>query len=103
MNEKLNLVEILKDVPKGTKLWSPLCGECTLHGIDMSSDVPICVEVKVMKTMKIVYCVFWRRFYDTLEGLASTEVIDEVASARHARGAAADAHAVAARLVRHRR
>jgi hypothetical protein len=28
MNEKLNLVEILKDAPKGTKLWSPICGEC---------------------------------------------------------------------------
>ena len=29
MNEILNLVEILKDAPKGTKLWSPVCGECT--------------------------------------------------------------------------
>lgn len=28
MNENINLVEILKDAPKGTKLWSPLCGEC---------------------------------------------------------------------------
>lgn len=44
MNENLDLVEKLKDVPKGTKLWSPLCGECTLHGIDMSSDVPIRYE-----------------------------------------------------------
>lgn len=46
MNENINLVEILKDAPKGTKLYSPLCGECTLQGIDMSSDVPIRVEVK---------------------------------------------------------
>lgn len=30
MNENINLIDILKDVPKGTKLWSPLCGECTL-------------------------------------------------------------------------
>ena len=30
MKENLNLVEILKDAPKGTKLWSPICGECTL-------------------------------------------------------------------------
>lgn len=29
MNENLNLAEILKDYPKGTKLYSPLCGECT--------------------------------------------------------------------------
>ena len=27
MNENINLVEILKDAPRGTKLWSPLCGE----------------------------------------------------------------------------
>ena len=30
MNDNLNLVEILKDAPKGTKLWSPICGECKL-------------------------------------------------------------------------
>lgn len=30
MNENINLVEILKNVPKGTKLWSPACGECEL-------------------------------------------------------------------------
>lgn len=46
MNENINLIEILKDAPNGTKLWSPLCGECSLYGIDMSSDVPIIVEVK---------------------------------------------------------
>ena len=27
MNDNLNLVEILKDAPKGTKLWSPIWGE----------------------------------------------------------------------------
>lgn len=37
MNENLNLVEILKDAPKGTKLWSPICGECEFVGI--SKDV----------------------------------------------------------------
>lgn len=46
MNEDINLVEILKDVPRGTKLWSPLCGECSLYRVDMSSEVPIIVEVK---------------------------------------------------------
>lgn len=34
MNEKLNLVEILKDYPKGTKLYSPLCGEVSLDSVD---------------------------------------------------------------------
>ncbi len=33
MNKKLNLVEILKDVPRGTKLWSPVIGDCTFVGI----------------------------------------------------------------------
>lgn len=49
MNENINIAKILKDAPKGTKLWSPLCGECSLYGVDMSSDVPISVEVKVDK------------------------------------------------------
>lgn len=30
MNEKINLVEILKDCPKGTKLYSPMLGEVEL-------------------------------------------------------------------------
>ena len=34
MNEKLNLVEILKDAPKGTKLWSPICGDCELVAVE---------------------------------------------------------------------
>ena len=28
MKEKINIAELLKDCPKGTKLYSPLCGEC---------------------------------------------------------------------------
>lgn len=31
--ENLNLIEILKDAPKGTKLYSPICGECELKEI----------------------------------------------------------------------
>lgn len=30
---KINIAEILKDCPIGTKLYSPLCGECTLHEV----------------------------------------------------------------------
>ena len=33
MEEKLNIAEILEDAPKGTKLWSPVCGECELKEI----------------------------------------------------------------------
>lgn len=44
MNENINLVEILKDAPKGTKLWSPICGICTLDKIDTISSAPIIVR-----------------------------------------------------------
>lgn len=45
MNEKLNLVEILKECPKGTKLYSPLYGEVTFCYIDFYvKEYPIVVE-----------------------------------------------------------
>lgn len=34
MNENLNLVEILKDCPKGTKLYSPVFGEVKFESIN---------------------------------------------------------------------
>lgn len=34
MNKNLDLAEILKDCPKGTKLYSPLCGEVALNSVD---------------------------------------------------------------------
>lgn len=44
MNENINLVEILKDAPKGTKLWSPIFGECEFVKI---LSVGICqIQVK---------------------------------------------------------
>ena len=33
MTNKINIVELLQDCPKGTKLYSPLCGECELNRI----------------------------------------------------------------------
>lgn len=44
MNENLNLAEILKDFPKGTKLWSPLCGECELESIEKGNKFLIRVK-----------------------------------------------------------
>ena len=42
MNENLDLVEILKDCPRGTKLYSPLCGEVVLNIVDeYCIDYPI--------------------------------------------------------------
>ena len=34
MNENINLCEILKDCPKGTKLWSPIWGDITFETIN---------------------------------------------------------------------
>ena len=48
MKEKLNLVEILKDCPKGTKLYSPVYGEVELVKVHEGWDYPI--EVKLSKT-----------------------------------------------------
>ena len=47
MNEILNRVEILKDAPKGMKLWSPLIGECELFNKDFTGETfPIvCIGV----------------------------------------------------------
>ena len=39
MNKDINIVEILKNAPKGTKLWSPLCGECEFRGILSPNNV----------------------------------------------------------------
>lgn len=41
MNENLNLCEILKDCPTGTKLWSPVWGNMTLIRINNESIYPI--------------------------------------------------------------
>ena len=30
----MNIAKILKDCPKGTKLYSPLCGDCTLYDVN---------------------------------------------------------------------
>ena len=41
MNEKLDLVEILKDCPKGTELWSDDYGKVEFSHIDKRFDHPI--------------------------------------------------------------
>lgn len=46
MNENINLTEILKDCPKGTKLYSPLFGEVTLHQVLSEQFYSIKVETQ---------------------------------------------------------
>lgn len=45
MNDNLNLVEILKDCPKGTKLYSTVFGEVKFMGIKENAPYPIIVKV----------------------------------------------------------
>lgn len=46
MNENLNLVEILKDCPKGTKLYSIILGEVKLYKVKDNNTYPIGIEDK---------------------------------------------------------
>lgn len=41
MNNKINIAEILKDCPKGMKLYSPLFGNVTLEEVNMAKPLPI--------------------------------------------------------------
>ena len=63
-NQELNIAEILKDKPKGIKLWSPLFGNVTLKGVDTSRVVlPILTKAKWEDTQKFTkeghfYCTY---------------------------------------------
>ena len=45
MENKINIAEILRDYPKGTKLYSPMFGECELIGVD-DSKYPIVIKAQ---------------------------------------------------------
>lgn len=45
MNENLNLVEILKDCPRGTKLYSTVWGDVKFNSVSMDILHPINVEI----------------------------------------------------------
>ena len=47
MNENLNLVEILKDCPQGTKLYSLIYGDVELVNVLRGEDVEYPIEVKL--------------------------------------------------------
>ena len=49
MNENLNLVEILKDCPKGTKLYSTIFGEVKFDHINTHTNYPIVIRLKDRK------------------------------------------------------
>lgn len=45
MENKINIAEILRDCPKGTRLYSPLFGKCELIGVD-NSKYPIDIKAQ---------------------------------------------------------
>ena len=46
MNHNINIAEILKDYPKGTKLYSPLFGDVTLEEVDPTWAATIKIRYK---------------------------------------------------------
>lgn len=48
MNEKIDLTKILKNCPKGFKLYSLLHGEVLFRGIDEAYDYPITYDYPIM-------------------------------------------------------
>lgn len=53
MEKKINIAELLKDCPRGTKLYSPLCGECEFRRV-YHRNGKICIEIKTNK--EIIFC-----------------------------------------------
>ena len=53
MNENLNLCEILKDCPTGTKLWSPVWGDVTFVQINDVGVFPIVLSAKSFSNSNI--------------------------------------------------
>ena len=53
MNENLNLTEILKDCPKGTKLYSPIYGDVELVKVYLK-DNAYPIEIKIGKSSEMI-------------------------------------------------
>lgn len=68
-NEELNLAELLKDCPKGTKFYSPVCGEVEFVTVSINhSDYPIITrdsdDIKQIFTEK--GCYVYSRFAECI-------------------------------------
>lgn len=64
MNEKLNLVEILKDCPKGTKLYSPIYGDVELVNVLQGENVEYPIEIKLHNNLIETFTDGGRLFVD---------------------------------------
>ena len=47
MDKDINLVELLKNAPKGIRLWSPICGVCELFtvNVDFEAFPIVCIGI----------------------------------------------------------
>lgn len=64
MNENLNLVEILKDCPIGTKLYSPVYGDVELFSVLQSDCGDYPIEIKLINNSIDVLTIDGRLFSD---------------------------------------
>ena len=64
MNENLNLVEILKNCPKSTQLYSTVFGEVKLEEVKENSKYPITVKTKIECFESFTSNGRWMKNYD---------------------------------------
>lgn len=68
MDNKLNLIELLKDVPKGTKFYSPMTGELTFINIFRPSNDSCYVELLRPSGVNMFFDSRGRYFTDAPDG-----------------------------------
>lgn len=68
MENNINIAEILRDMPKGTKLYSPLFGECNLDNVRTSN--------------REIYPIVLLTSVDTSVGFIKTDIISKVLKTR---------------------
>ena len=64
MNENLNLIEILKDCPKGTKLYSTMFGEVEYENIAEDVEYPITFKTNKGTPTSVTSDGKYFRYYD---------------------------------------
>lgn len=53
MNENIDLTKILKNCPKGTKLYTPIWGEVTFIGVNKNCAFPICIYPNICRKVNL--------------------------------------------------
>ena len=68
MNENLDLTEILKDCPEGTKLYSTMFGEVELVEVSQIEDIVYPIGIKKLNNISIYYLTKDGRIYKDCDG-----------------------------------